>query len=189
MESSRRELLNDMAEQGLSWKITKIRNTPLFLKIDLFSATSMESSRRDRSNDMAEHRPILKNNQETHYSAIFQDRPTLSHASIESSRREYLNDVAEHRPLLKNNYNTYHPRFGFTLKTGIVFLKTWVLFLLWGGLSLQLTIAHRGGGVTREWWLKRRSKSGHVSSRDRLPNYYFFGGKHICGTVPLGIRS
>ena len=48
---------------GLSRKITKIRITPLFFKIDLCSATSMESSRRDLLNDMAEHRPISKNNQ------------------------------------------------------------------------------------------------------------------------------
>jgi len=35
-------------------------------KIDLCLAISMESSRRDLWNDMAEHRPILKNNQNTH---------------------------------------------------------------------------------------------------------------------------
>ena len=40
---------------------------------DLCSATSMEISSRDLSNDMAEHRPISKNNQNTHYSLIFQD--------------------------------------------------------------------------------------------------------------------
>ena len=52
---------------GLSWKITKIRTTPLFFDIDLCSATSIESSRRDLLNDMTEHRPILKNNQNTYY--------------------------------------------------------------------------------------------------------------------------
>jgi len=45
---------------GLSWKITKIRTTLLFFKIDPCWATSMERSRRDLSNDMAEHRSILK---------------------------------------------------------------------------------------------------------------------------------
>jgi len=101
---------------GLSWKITKIRSTPLFFKIDLCSATSTESSRRDLLNDMAEHRPILKNNQNTLYSLIFQDRPTVCSAtSIENSRRDLLNDMAEHRPVLKNNHYACQPRFGFTL--------------------------------------------------------------------------
>jgi len=50
-----------------SWKITKIRNTPLFFKIHLCSTTSMESSRRDLLNDVAEHMSILKNDQNTHY--------------------------------------------------------------------------------------------------------------------------
>jgi len=43
----------------------------LFFKIDLCSATSIESSRQDLSNYVAEHGPILKNNQNTHYSLIF----------------------------------------------------------------------------------------------------------------------
>jgi len=48
---------------GLSWKITKIRTTPLCFKIDVSSATSMGSSRRDLLNDMAEqYWPILINN-------------------------------------------------------------------------------------------------------------------------------
>jgi len=47
MESSRRDLLNDMAEHRLILKNHKIRTTPLFSEIDLCSATSMESSRRD----------------------------------------------------------------------------------------------------------------------------------------------
>ena len=51
---------------GLSRKITKIRTTPLFYEAELSLATSMESSRRDLLNDMAEHRPILKNNRNTH---------------------------------------------------------------------------------------------------------------------------
>jgi len=44
----------------LSWKITKIRTTPLFFKIDICSATAMQSSRRDLLNYKAEHRSILK---------------------------------------------------------------------------------------------------------------------------------
>jgi len=47
---------------------------------------------------------------------------------MESSRRDLLNDMAEHRPILKNNQNTYHPRFGFTPKTGKEFLKTGFCF-------------------------------------------------------------
>ena len=48
---------------------------------------------------------------------------------MESSRRDLFNDVAEHVSILKNNQNTYYPRFGFTPKIGITFLKTGVLFL------------------------------------------------------------
>ena len=55
----------------------------------------MESSRRDLLNDMAEHRSILKTNQNTHFSIIFQ----CLAISIESSRRDLLNDMA--RPILK----------------------------------------------------------------------------------------
>jgi len=51
---------------NLSWNITEIRTTPLFLKIDLCSATSMESSRKDLLNDMAEHRCTLKNVENKH---------------------------------------------------------------------------------------------------------------------------
>jgi len=52
---------------GLSSKITIIRTTPLFFKIDVCSATSMESSRRDLLNDVAEHRSILKNKRNSYY--------------------------------------------------------------------------------------------------------------------------
>jgi len=52
---------------SLSWKITKIRISPLFFKVDLRSSTSMESSRRDLLNDVAGHRSILKNDQNTYY--------------------------------------------------------------------------------------------------------------------------
>jgi len=61
MESSRRDLFNDMAEHRSILKKNKIRIFPIFFMIDLRSATSMESSRRDLLNDMAEHMPILKN--------------------------------------------------------------------------------------------------------------------------------
>jgi len=49
----------------------------------------MESSRRDLVNDMAEHRPILKNNQNTHYSLVFQDRPMFSHIIEKLSPRPF----------------------------------------------------------------------------------------------------
>ena len=39
--------------------------------------------------------------------------------------------MAEHRSVLKNYENTYYPRFSFTPDTGIAFLETGVLFLLW----------------------------------------------------------
>jgi len=74
----------------------------------LCSGTSMESSHRDLLNDMAEHRPILKNNQNTLYSLIFQNKPIFSHINMESTRRDLLNDMAEHRPILKNNQNTLY---------------------------------------------------------------------------------
>jgi len=47
---------------------------------------------------------------------------------MESSRRYLSNDMAEHSPILKNNQITYHPRFGFTPKTGIAFPKTGFVF-------------------------------------------------------------
>jgi len=67
----------------------------------------MESSRRDFSNDMAEHRPIMKNNQNTHCSLIYFKIELCSTTSMESSRRDLSNDMAEHRPILKNNQNTH----------------------------------------------------------------------------------
>jgi len=36
--------------------------------------------------------------------------------------------MAEHMSILKNYHNTYHPRFGFTLKTGIAFSTTGFCF-------------------------------------------------------------
>ena len=79
MESSGRDLLNDMTEH---WLILKNNQNTyyshFFFKLDLCSAISMESSHRDLLNDMAEHGPIL-NNQNTHYSLIFQTRPVFSH--------------------------------------------------------------------------------------------------------------
>jgi len=70
---------------GLSWKITKIRTTPLIFKIDLCSATLFKSSRRELSIDVAEHRSILKINQNTHYSLNFQDSVQPHHSKV---RRE-----------------------------------------------------------------------------------------------------
>jgi len=87
MESSRRGLLNDMAEHRAILKKTKIRTTPLFFEIDLYSATSIESSRRDLLNDIAEHRSISKNYQNTHYSLIFQGRLMFSHINGKLSPR------------------------------------------------------------------------------------------------------
>jgi len=146
MESSRRDLLNAMAEHWSILKITIIRITPLFLKIELCSATSMESSRRDLLNAMAEHWSILKITI-IRITPLFLKIELCSATSMESSRRDLLNDMAEHRPILKNNQNTFYLRFGFTpklndivlitylslSKTGIVFHKTgycfhWVAF-------------------------------------------------------------
>jgi len=41
-----------------------------FFNIDLYSATSIESSHRELLNGMAEHRPILKNNQNTYHAHL-----------------------------------------------------------------------------------------------------------------------
>jgi len=54
---------------------------------------------------------------------------------MESSRRDLLNEMAEHRPILKNNQNTFHPRFGFTTKTGIAFPQTGFWFYYAGAKS------------------------------------------------------
>ena len=62
MESSRRGLLNDMAEPRPIFKNNQNTHYSV-LEIDLSSATSVESSHRDLLNDGAEHLPILKNNQ------------------------------------------------------------------------------------------------------------------------------
>ena len=72
---------------------------PLF-KVDLCSATSMESSRRDLFNDMAEHGAILKNDQNTHHSFIFNIVDLCLATSMGSSRRDLLSDMAEHRSIL-----------------------------------------------------------------------------------------
>jgi len=66
------------------WKVFR-----LYFKIVIRSATSVESSHRDLLNYMAEHRSILKNNQNTHYSLIFQDRPMLSHVNEKLSPRPF----------------------------------------------------------------------------------------------------
>jgi len=75
--------------KGLSEKITKIRTTPIFLKIGLCSATSMESSRRELLNDVAEHRSIWKNNHNKHFSDIFEDRPMFSNINGKLSPRPF----------------------------------------------------------------------------------------------------
>ena len=49
----------------------------------------MENSRRDLFDYGAEHRSILKNNQITHYSLIFQDRPKFSHINGKLSPRPF----------------------------------------------------------------------------------------------------
>ena len=74
---------------GISEKITIISTSPIFLKIDLCSATSMESSRRDLLNDTAEHRSILNNDQNTYCSLIFLDRPMFSHINGKLSPRPF----------------------------------------------------------------------------------------------------
>jgi len=47
---------------------------------------------------------------------------------MESSCRDLFNDMADLSPILKNNQNTYHPRFGFTPKTGTALPKTGFCF-------------------------------------------------------------
>jgi len=75
----------------------------------LCTATSVECSRQDHFNDMAEHWSILKNDQNRHYSFIFQDRPMLCSAtSVGCSRRDHFSDMAEHWSTLKNNQNRYY---------------------------------------------------------------------------------
>jgi len=49
---------------------------------------------------------------------------------MESFRRDLSIDMAEHSPILKNNQITYHPRFGFTPKTGIALPKMRFCFLI-----------------------------------------------------------
>ena len=49
----------------------------------------MESSRPDLLNDMAEHRSTLRNNQNTHYSLIFQDKLMFSHINGKLSLRPF----------------------------------------------------------------------------------------------------
>jgi len=49
----------------------------------------MESSLRNLLIDMAEHRPILKNDKNTHYSLIFDDIPMFSHINGKLSPRPF----------------------------------------------------------------------------------------------------
>jgi len=129
MESSLRDLLNDVAEHRSTLKITKIRITPLYFKIGLSSAPSMESSRRDLLNDMAEHRSTLKITK-IRITPFYFKIGLCSATSMESPLRDLLNDVAEHRSIFKTDQSTYYPRFSFMPKTGILVPKIGVLFLL-----------------------------------------------------------
>jgi len=54
---------------------------------------------------------------------IFQHRFMFSHINGKLSPRPF--ELYEPRTILKNNQSTYHPRFGFTPKTGVAFPKTW----------------------------------------------------------------
>jgi len=58
-----------------------VERSLVIFEINLCSATSMKGSRQDLFSDMADHRAILKNNQNTHYSLIFQDRTMFSHTN------------------------------------------------------------------------------------------------------------
>jgi len=49
----------------------------------------MESSRQNLFNDVDEHMPISKNNQNTHCSLIFQDRPMFSHTNEKLSPKPF----------------------------------------------------------------------------------------------------
>ena len=59
----------------------------------LCSATSMESSRRDVLNDMAEHRPTLKNNQNTSYLRIFSHHCILQNGCFFIGRGRFFSCV------------------------------------------------------------------------------------------------
>jgi len=63
---------------------------------------------------------------------------------MESSQRDLSNDMAEHTPILKNNPNTWHPRFGFTPKTGIAFPKRGLSFYCVYNYLYRLTNKVRG---------------------------------------------
>jgi len=72
MESSRRDHLNDMADNMSILKNDQNTHyTPTFFKIDLCPATSMETSRKEVLNYKAENRSILKNNHNTSPRLIF----------------------------------------------------------------------------------------------------------------------
>ena len=126
-----------MLNVGLPWKRTKIRTTPSFFKIALWSATSIESSRRDLSNDSAEHRDSLKKNQNTHYSLIFQDRSMFSQINGKISPRSF-ELYGWIRCILKINQNTYYVRC-FLPDTGKNSVKK-VLGFYCGLQPLELTV-------------------------------------------------
>ena len=89
MESSRRDLLNDMAEHRSISENNQNTQYSFFFKIELCSAILMESTQRDLLNDTAEYRSTLKNNQNTLNSLIFQDRPMFSHINGKHSARSF----------------------------------------------------------------------------------------------------
>jgi len=73
---------------------------------------------------------------------------------MESSRRDLLKYMAEQRLILKNNQITYHPRFGFSPKTGIPLPNKWGLcfycesILKYPNLKLKMRLSSR---LVGEW--------------------------------------
>jgi len=90
----------------------------------------MESSRRYLLNDMAEHRPILKNNQNMHYSLSFRDRPMLSHINGKLSPRPF-EWCGWTQVYLESSPKYVQLRFSFTPKTGTELPEMDVFCLLW----------------------------------------------------------
>jgi len=83
----------------------------------------MESSRRELLNDVAEHRPILKNNQNT-YHTRFGFTPETGTASPKRRFYFYFDESN-----FQNDRNTYYPRFIFLSETGQSFLKQMFHFI------------------------------------------------------------
>jgi len=89
IESSRRDLLNDMAEHVSSMKNKQDAHYSLiFQDRSVFSHNNEKFSLRPFEWYGYEHVYSLNNNQDTHYSLIFQDRSVFSHINrMLSSRR------------------------------------------------------------------------------------------------------